>query len=173
MNKFLIVIIAIPFLLLGCNNFITFSVMPDEEAVITQGEKIIRDTLGPGLHYKIPFFQTAHIIKKHRIRKCEFNSSSHKNTRAIVMWNVFDSTKFFLFSRNKTEQEIENILKSKTKEAMNPISGSIINKIALAQERNPQYTDKNSLIITDQLQNSIKKLGINIHLIVYQNEVEP
>lgn len=168
MNKCLVILIAISFSFLGCNNFITFSVMPDEEAVITQGEKIVRDNLGPGLHYKIPFFQTAHTIKKHRIRKCEFNSSSHKNIKAIVMWNVFDATSFFLFSRDKKNQEIENILKSKTEEVMKPISGSVISQIALAQESNPQYTDKNSLIITEQLQSSVKKMGINIHLIVYQ-----
>lgn len=145
-----------------------FVVNADEEAVITQREKVVRGNIGPGLQYKIPFFQKEHIIKKHLIRKCEYTSSIHENIKAIVMWNVSDSTSFFLFSRGKDNKEIKNILESKTEEAISLFDDMIINQIALAQEENLQYADKNSLMILKQLQSSIKQFGINLHLIVYK-----
>ena len=170
-NKFIAVVITFSIVFLGCDNFVTFSVKIDEEAVITQGEKIVGNVIGPGVHYKIPLFQKAHIIKKHMVRKLRFDSSSHKNIEIEVMWNVSDSIKYFLFVRDKNDEEVKTVLIVKTEETLSLFNDLIIQQIVMTQEKNPQSVDQNSLVILKRVQNAIAQFGINLYFIAYHLSV--
>ena len=139
--------------------------MADEEAVITQDDKIVGDARGPGTHYIIPLLQKVHIIKKHLIRKHIFSLPTSDKIKAVILWNVSDSKKYYLFTRSKSNEEIKEIINLKIEGAFNRFDTKLIKQLIIAQEENSQYMDKKSAVILKQAQDSIEQFGINIKLI--------
>jgi regulator of protease activity HflC (stomatin/prohibitin superfamily) len=163
----IIALIVFSILLIGCDNFITFAVKMDEEAVITQGDEIYGDVKGPGVHYKIPFIQKVYIIQKHLIREYSLNLFSPEYVKATILWNVSDSKKYFLFTRSKSDVEIKKIILAKIESAIEPFSMQILKQIAIAQSKNSKYMAEKSELILKHAQNSIEQYGINLDQILY------
>jgi len=164
---FIIAIITFSMVFLGCDNFFTYAVKADEEAVITQGDEIYGDVKGPGVHYKIPFLQKIHIIQKHLIREYSLSISSLKFVKVTILWNVSDSKTYFLFTRSKNDEEVKKVLLAKIENAIKHFNTKIIRQIATAHEKNPLYVDEKSLLIINSAQNAIEPFGIKIDQIIY------
>ena len=165
--RYIIAIITLPILLYGCDNFITFAVKADEEAIITQGDEIYGDVKGPGVHYKIPFLQKVHKIQKHMIREYSLSLPSPESVKATILWNVSDSKNYFLFTRFKSNEEVKKILLAKLEGAIKNFNTKIIKQIAIAHVKNPQYTDEQSVLILKHAQKLVEQYGINIDQIIY------
>lgn len=168
-NKYLIGLLVVVFSLslFGCDNFIVVTVLADEEAIIMQSGEIVGDPLGPGVHYIIPVLQKAHIIKKHMIRRFSFTHHTYKDINIILFWNVADSKKYFLFSRDKSNEEINSILKKNTEEVIGQYDRTIIEKIAMNQKRNPKYSNNEFSTIFDKAKYFFSKTGINLDLLIF------
>lgn len=163
----IIVLIVFSILLIGCDNFVTYAVKMDEEAVITQGDEIHGDVKGPGVHYKIPFIQKVNIVQKHLIKEYSLDLFSPKTVKATILWNVSDSKKYFLFTRSKSDEEIKRIILATIKSTIEPFGVKILNQIAAAQSENSQYKTEKSELIFMHAQNSIEQYGINLDQIIY------
>ena len=139
--------------------------MADEEAVITQGDEIVGQVKGPGVHYLNPALQKAHIIKKYLIREYKFSCQPKNNFEVLVFWNVSDSKKYFLFSRSKSVEEINKEIKAKVIDVVEGIDIEYAIKIAANQKDNPQYVDEEFNTILSKIKKALEPFGINIELV--------
>jgi regulator of protease activity HflC (stomatin/prohibitin superfamily) len=161
----IIAVIVFSIILTGCDNFLTYAVKVDEEAVITQGDEI--KVKGPGVHFKIPFIQKVNIIQKHQIREYSLSLFSPESLKATILWNVSESKKYFLFTRSKSDDEVKKKILAKLKSTIESFDVQILKQKAIDHGKNPQHESEESKLFLKHVQSAIEQYGINIDQIVY------
>ena len=114
----LIIILAIVFLILL--NATVFTVDETEQTVVLQFQKIIRVVKQPGLHYKLPFIQTAETFDS-RVLQYDSDPSEivtqDKKTLVIdnyARWRIVDPTEFYETVRNENgaQRRLDDVIYS-------------------------------------------------------------
>jgi len=166
MIKISLTFLLLAFLILqGCDPDYSYSVSADENAVITQNGEIVDGPIKPGRHFKIPFIQEVHLIKVHRVWEVELHLKNSSEIKAKLLWQIIDPISFFkLIQNGATEKNIGLVLQNKLNPVLQSINKNEILEIAVAQEKDPFYSNYVTEKALNEIQQYISDSGIKARL---------
>jgi regulator of protease activity HflC (stomatin/prohibitin superfamily) len=167
---FLIFIFLSVFLIIGCDFSPVYTVLVDEEAIVTQNGEVIGDPKEPGLHFKIPILQEVHKVNVFVIREFSLPVPKSQSLHAKIMWTVKDSKKFFVKSKKgNINQLVESTATPVFYMAIQDYDLEAIFLISKEQNRDYKYTDNVHSKILKNAQDSLDDFGIKLYNIVFDN----
>ena len=123
-NLAIAVIIILAVLVLFAGSI--FTVDEKKQAIVTQLGKYVRTVTEPGLHFKIPFVQTAHLFER---RVLEYDAAAapiitsdkkHLVIDNYARWKIIDPLKFYQTVRNEAgaQARLDDIVFSEIREEL-------------------------------------------------------
>ena len=137
----------------------------DEEAIITQDGEIIGQRKRPGLHFKIPFFQKAHLVQVHHVKTIVFERPDVPEVRIKLFWHVHDALARFKSSQNGVDDKaITATLHEKLWPEVNALKRAEVLAIARVQDSNAYHSNQNLDRVIAALKPHLTVFGIKARL---------